>query len=173
MVLPNPFQGRALTDLDDGELEQGVRYHALVSALSQHSQSGYVTEAAVEHLVASYGYPEVGTSRMVFLDEAHGRVLKIAFSDVGATECGHELAGIPGIPIARAEPAAVDGVRCGIWMEWVDPIDPRTEIPAGDRDQYAWILRVDMMQVGRTRSGVIVAYDAGRAGQAHAHGQRW
>ena len=91
----------------------------------------------------------------------------------GLEETSTSAAGIPGIPIARAEPAAVDGVRCGIWMEWVDPIDPRTEIPAGDRDQYAWILRVDMMQVGRTRSGVIVAYDAGRAGQAHAHGQRW
>ncbi|MDF0532277.1 hypothetical protein P0W64_21210 [Tsukamurella sp. 8F] len=173
MPLDNPFAGRDLASLSDDELEQGARYRRLTNVMAAFTDRGFVTDEALTDLVDRYRYPLAGTSRIVFLAEPGERVLKVAISAAGAVENQHELVGVPGIPIAPTTRATFTGVRDAIWMDWVDEIDPIRDIAECDCDRYDWIRKVDMMQVGRTQAGEVVAFDAGRAGAAHELHQQW
>lgn len=161
-----------LAGLTNDELQVQLQRLKLQKTMRQFAEPGWASDHALSNLSRQFGYPECGTSRLVFADRPNGRVLKVAICAAGATENQHELNGIPGIKMARSDPATFDGIGHAIWMEWVEAIDARRDIPIDERARYEWVRMVDMMQVGRNSAGEIVAYDGGRAGPEHRF-QEW
>lgn len=113
-------------------------------------------------LLDQFGDFELGSGRIAYIHDDD--VYKLAFNSQGATANQIEAQGVfCGVPIAAAQWVTVSGVAL-LQMERVDPIDSkdRHEIDLG---RYPWVPLVDQYQIGWTKAGDLVCYDAGQLGE--------
>ncbi|RIT36733.1 hypothetical protein D2E76_15850 [Mycobacteroides abscessus] len=105
---------------------------------------------------------EVGSTRVVFTQG--DSVYKLAFCEDGAIANRIEVQGVHcGVPIAAASWTVVAGVAL-LRMERVEvvEVEDRHKI---DLEKYPWVPLVDMKQVGWTKTGELVCFDAGQLGE--------
>lgn len=105
---------------------------------------------------------ELGSGRIAYIHDDF--VYKLAFSRQGAKANHIEAQGMHcDVPIAAAQWVTIAGVVL-LQMERVDPIDPKDRHGI-DLDRYPWVPLVDQYQVGWTKTGELVCYDAGQLGE--------
>jgi hypothetical protein len=110
---------------------------------------------------------ELGSGRMVLTDHDRQYVYKLAFTPHGESTSEIEASGAIEAPIAAAQWVTVADFRV-LRMEYVEVVshDRLSDI---DIVRYPWVPLVDNAQVGWTRAGALVCFDAGQFG-AHNEG---
>lgn len=102
-----------------------------------------------------------GSTRIAFISS--DSVYKLAFCEDGAIANRIEVQGVHcGVPIAAACWTVVAGVAL-LRMEKVEVVRDKDHHKI-DLEKYPWVPLVDMKQVGWTKTGDLVCYDAGQMG---------
>lgn len=153
------FDFSGLSDCD--LLAVGVLISARRPAHDVFDRDDLVRKAA--HLwvaLGCTGFSGSGANRLVLFN-ASDYVYKLSRNPLGELSSDIEAQGQLEIPIARSEWQVIDGVRV-LRMERVAPVSA-SEFDAL-RCDHRWIETVDRKQVGWTKSGQLVCYDAGQHG---------
>lgn len=111
--------------------------------------------------LVDHGYEfATGSQRIVIIAANH--VYKLAFNSDGDRASQIESAAAIDAPVAPAQWVTVDGIRA-LRMERVTPVVP-ADVHNLDLRKYPWLDRIDMAQVGWSRNGELLCYDAGQFG---------
>lgn len=159
-ALPQEPDLAALSYLD---LTRGGLVSQLRSSLIHESQHWRCVQVLSLMLLDHFREEcEVGSTRVVFTQG--DSVYKLAFCEDGAIANRIETQGVHcGVPIAAASWTVVAGVAL-LRMERVEvvEVEDRHKI---DLEKYPWVTLVDMKQVGWTKTGELVCFDAGQLGE--------
>ncbi|WP_255802058.1 hypothetical protein [Mycobacteroides abscessus] len=155
----DPQELKKLSNLD---LDRSLLVSGLKSRLFMERKYLRCMQIIGLMLLDRFGQFELGSGRIAYIRD--GFVYKLAFCAQGAKANHIESQGMyGGVPIAATRWVAVAGVAL-LQMERVDPIDSNDRHGI-DLQRYPWVPLVDRCQVGWTKFGELVCYDAGQLGE--------